>query len=114
MPVVIKTKGEVLSVFIKGEIDHHTVPAIRDQIDDAVLNNDYIKLVVLDFGGVTFMDSSGVGLVMGRYRIIAPQGKALQIENLSKRDYKIMKMSGIERLCKITKRKDEGRFGDIL
>ncbi len=114
MPVIIKTKGEILSCFIKGEIDHHTAPAIREEIDNAVISNETAKLIVIDFAGVSFMDSSGVGLVMGRYRLIAPQGKALRVENLSERDYKIMKMSGIEKLCKITKKQENGRFGDVL
>ncbi len=114
MPVIIKTKGEVLTAFIKGEIDHHTAPAIREKIDDAVLMNDNAKLVVLDFSDVSFMDSSGVGLVMGRYRFASPKGKAMRVVNLSERDYKIMKMSGIEKLCKLSKKQESGRFGDIL
>ncbi len=114
MPVLIKTKGDILTAFIKGEIDHHTAPNIREQIDDAVLINSNANTVVLDFSGVTFMDSSGVGLVMGRYRLIKGQNKAMRVENLGERDYKIMKMSGIEKLCKITKRQEVKRFGDIL
>ncbi len=114
MPVIVKTKGEILTAFLKGEIDHHTAPSIREEIDGAILMCDNAKLIVLDFEGVTFMDSSGVGLVMGRYRLIAGKGKSLRVENLSERDYKIMKMSGIEKLAEISKRKKEKRFGDIL
>ena len=58
---------------------------------------------MLDFAGVTFMDSSGVGLVMGRYRLAASKGKKIRVDNLSERDYKIMKMSGIEKLAEINK-----------
>jgi stage II sporulation protein AA (anti-sigma F factor antagonist) len=52
------------------------------------------------------MDSSGVGLVMGRYRLVSGKGKKLKVNNLSKRDYTIMKMSGIEKLAEINQRNE--------
>lgn len=103
MPVTLKNKNSTLYAFLKGEIDHHTAPELRECIDDAIILNDAPNLIVLDFGGVTFMDSSGVGLVMGRYRLAASKGKKLRVDNLSERDYKIMKMSGIEKLAEINK-----------
>lgn len=103
MPVTLKNKNSTLYVFLKGEIDHHTAPELRECIDDAIILNDAPNLIVLDFGGVTFMDSSGVGLVMGRYRLAASKGKKIRVDNLSERDYKIMKMSGIEKLAEINK-----------
>ena len=114
MSVTIKNKNDTLYILIKGEIDHHTAPGLRDAIDDALVMNESANQVVLDFSGVTFMDSSGVGLVMGRYRLIAGKNKKLSVHNLSERDYKIMKMSGIEKLAEITKKTETGRFGDIL
>ncbi len=106
MSVTIKYKNEVLTAGLKGEIDHHTVPSIREQIDDAFISNENIKQVILDFKDVTFMDSSGVGLVMGRYRLIAPKQALLTVNNLSSRDYKIMKMSGIEKLARVNQRQE--------
>ena len=61
---------------------------------------------MLDFYDVSFMDSSGVGLVMGRYRLASAKGKKLKVNNLSKRDYIIMKMSGIEKLAEINQRNE--------
>ncbi len=114
MSVLVKKEKDILTVCIKGEIDHHTVPAIREKIDDAILMNEDIKALVIDFNEVSFMDSSGVGLVMGRYRLIADKHITLEIKNLSKRDYKIMKMSGIEKLAKISKSQNEKRLGELL
>lgn len=114
MPVTTKIKNKTLFIFIKGEIDHHTAPGLRDMIDDAIVVNECADCVVLDFSGVSFMDSSGVGLVMGRYRLLADKNKRLCVHNLSERDYRIMKMSGIESLAEITKKTETGRFGDIL
>ncbi|MBO5064649.1 MAG: STAS domain-containing protein [Clostridia bacterium] len=107
MSVTIKNKSTVIYAFIKGEIDHHSAPEIRENIDDAILLYENAKLVVLDFGGVTFMDSSGVGLVMGRYRLASQQGKKIRVDNLSDRDFRIMKMSGIPKLAEINKRNEE-------
>ncbi len=106
MPVTFKNRNGTLTAFIKGEIDHHTVPDIRDAIDDAFVSAENIDVLVLDFYDVTFMDSSGVGLVMGRYRLVSGKSKKLKVNNLSKRDYTIMKMSGIEKLAEIKQRNE--------
>lgn len=107
MPVVIKTKGDTIYAYIKGEIDHHNAPELREAIDDAIIMNEASKLLVLDFSGVTFMDSSGVGLVMGRYRLASSKNKKIKVNNLSGRDFKIMKMSGIPKIAEITQRSEE-------
>ena len=106
MPVTLKNRNGTLTAYIKGEIDHHTVPDIRESIDDALVSLENIKILVLDFYDVSFMDSSGVGLVMGRYRLASSKGKKLRVNNLSRRDYMIMKMSGIEKLAEINQRNE--------
>ena len=103
MPVTIKKKNEELIACLKGEIDHHTAPEIRETIDEALSLSEKASLLVLDFQDVTFMDSSGVGLVMGRYRYAATLGKKVRVINLDERNYKIMKMSGIEKIAEIRK-----------
>jgi stage II sporulation protein AA (anti-sigma F factor antagonist) len=110
MSVVIKNKAKVIYACLKGEIDHHTAPEMRNAIDDALIMNEKFDLLVLDFSGVSFMDSSGVGLVMGRYRLANSKGKKIRVDNLSERDYRIMRMSGIEKLAdinQITQKKEE-------
>lgn len=102
MSLNIKAKGEVVTVYLIGEIDHHSAKAIREQIDAAIEFN-MPSLLILDFGGVSFMDSSGIGLVMGRYRNLQKNGAALNIINLPSNIYKVMKLSGIEKLAKIEK-----------
>lgn len=104
MPVTVRHKNDVITVQLKGEIDHHTAPEIRDFADDAIVSIETAKRVVLDFSEVTFMDSSGVGLVMGRYRLCASLKKILYVTGLDERNYKIMKMSGIEKIAELKKR----------
>lgn len=86
-----------ISVFLEGEIDHHTAAIIRAGIDDALLVNRPEELV-LDFGGVAFMDSSGIGLVMGRYKIMKTFGGKVILTSLSGTNEKLMKLAGLERL----------------
>jgi len=60
--------------------------------------------LVLDFGAVTFMDSSAVGLVMGRYKMTSAYGGGLEVCNLSPAAYRMMRLSGLQALAKITQR----------
>lgn len=99
----IKTKGEVLTVYLSGEIDHHSAKGMREEIDKAI-EYGMPSLLILDFSDVTFMDSSGIGLVMGRYRLLQKTGSTLNLVNLPENIYKIMKLAGIERLASLEKR----------
>lgn len=98
MSVEIMVKGEVLTALLSGELDHHTAAAMREAIDEAIELN-MPSLLVLDFGGISFMDSSGIGLVMGRYRNLAKRGASLHISGASPQIYKVMRLAGLERLA---------------
>lgn len=78
MPIRIESDGETVTAFLEGEIDHHSAAQMREAID-AELIGGTAKLLILDFRDVTFMDSSGIGLVMGRYR----QSKAFCVGKFS-------------------------------
>lgn len=100
MPVKTKSTGSVTTAYISGEIDHHSAASIRKEIDSSVELN-MPDLLVLDFSGVSFMDSSGIGLIMGRFRLLQKTGAALNICGASPSVYKMMKLGGIDRLAKI-------------
>ena len=102
MNVNIDFQDEILLCHLSGEIDHHTALPIRISIDERI-ENCRPKTVILDFTDVTFMDSSGIGLVMGRYKILQKKNAKLHLTNLPPNIYKVMKLSGIERLAKIEK-----------
>ena len=98
MSVEIKVSGESVTAYLRGEIDHHTAADMRREIDSAIER--YMpSALTLDFSGISFMDSSGVGLVMGRYRNLAKTGARLCIAGTSAPIYKMMKLAGIERLA---------------
>ena len=87
----------VLTAFLDGEIDHDAAARIRTRVD-ATAQSPKPRGLCLDFGGVGFMDSSGVGLVMGRYRAMKLMGGSLRVVNVPERLYRIFAMSGIEGL----------------
>ncbi len=100
MSVKCSVNGEVVTAMISGEIDHHTAKAMRTEIDAAVEIN-MPSLLVLDFYNVTFMDSSGIGLVLGRYKNLSKRGGQVELCGMRPNIYKVMKLSGIERIIKI-------------
>ena len=102
MSCKIDTAGEVITAYLDGEIDHHTAKAIRETIDTTIERNSP-TLLILDFRDVTFMDRSGIGLVMGRYRQIKFLNGELHVTNTSPQIYKVMKLAGLDRLAVIDK-----------
>lgn len=97
MSVEIEVKGETMIARLIGELDHHTAAAIREQIDaSAELNMP--SLLVINFEKISFMDSSGIGLVLGRYRNLSKRGGTVKVTGVSPQIYKVMRLSGIERL----------------
>lgn len=98
----INATGEVVTVFLQGEIDHHSAKDMREEIDTA-LDFNMPSLLIMDFSEVTFMDSSGIGLVMGRFKNLQKNGAKLNLSNLPGNIYKVMKLAGIDRLASLEK-----------
>ena len=84
-----------LTVFLCGEIDHHGARSIRAEIDNQILKS-MPKLVVMDFSKVTFMDSSGIGLVLARSRFCTDCGATLYVENVDRQMSRILSLAGIK------------------
>lgn len=93
-------EDKLLILELLEEIDHHGVEKIRRKADDEITK--YMpRKVILDFNNVTFMDSAGIGMVLGRYKIINMLGGSLEMENVSTPLKKIFDMSGITKICQI-------------
>ena len=93
---LIHEKG-VLTVHLTGEIDHHTAGSLRQQIDTAALGG-RCRQMVLDFSSVSFMDSSGVGLILGRYRLMQSLGGQLTLQRVSQRLERMIRLAGLDKL----------------
>ena len=100
MNVIIDTDENTVIARINGEVDHHNAKSIRDDIDLAI-DRHHTDRLILDFDGVTFMDSSGIGLVIGRYNSIKPYGGTIVIENTGNQIKKVMRLAGLDRLAVI-------------
>ena len=93
-------KDKLLVFKIIDEIDDHSVQMIRRKADYEIER--YMpKRVVFDFDSVTFMDSAGIGLIIGRYKFAKMIGAKLEISNLTQSVKKIFEMSGILKLIPV-------------
>lgn len=92
--VLFKAEKDRLTAYLSGDIDHHTAGELRLAIDEEMqkLMPDELKL---DFTDVRFMDSSGVGLVMGRYKAARVYGCKVIVSSMSPKIEKIMRMSAL-------------------
>lgn len=92
-----KVMGRTLLIELNSELDHHNSEFIRKKADN-IIDANVIKNIILDFDKVSFMDSSGIGVIMGRYKkIIFNKGKIVVI-NINKSIDRILRMSGLYRL----------------
>lgn len=89
--------GTTLIVKLNGEIDQSCATALRCNIDREIREN-HIKNLVLDFGGVTFMDSSGIGVILGRYKQIKAIGGKTMIVRPQPQVDKILELSGLKKI----------------
>lgn len=89
-----------LIVSLDGEIDHHSAAEIREGLDKMIAVS-RPKVMVLELSGIDFMDSSGLGLVLGRYRRLNEMGSQMVIKNPGARTEKILAMAGVDKLIKI-------------
>lgn len=99
MPVKIEVapEADTVTALLTGEIDHHGAARLRDSIDET-LRRTCPRLLVMDFGGVEFMDSSGIGIVLGRYRLMQDMGGKMALKNLPPHIRKVMRVAGISNL----------------
>ena len=89
-----------LVLTLHGEIDHHSAVRIRTEMD-ALLYEERPALAVLDLSHIEFMDSSGLGLIMGRYALMQKLGGELILRHPHERLVKIFELAGLGRMVRI-------------
>lgn len=95
-PEIIKEDSRI-TVRLCGEIDHHNAAELREFIDKTIALKKP-REVVLDFSGVSFMDSSGIGLIMGRFRIVRENGGVLSVRHKGGSIGRMLSLAGLSRL----------------
>lgn len=92
--------GQALTIRLKGDLDHHNADVSRVTIDEKINEGKFNKIVI-DFKNLDFIDSSGIGFVIGRYKAIRKKGGVIEIINAGKKVRKILDMSGIGKIIDI-------------
>lgn len=89
-----------LLVQIDGELDHHVAARVREAVD-ARIKSTNARNIAFDFRNVTFMDSSGIGVIMGRYKIAKTLGGRVLIFGAGTQIKRIIVMSGIDKIVRL-------------
>ena len=99
-------QGDVLVIRLKADLDHHTAVAVRETAD-ALLARSHAKHILFDFTGVEFMDSSGIGVIMGRYRQVIFDGGRVGVTGVGTSVDRIFRMSGLYKIVEQYKHAEE-------
>ena len=94
MEINATKRGPRLHVKLVGELDHHSAEQTRNMLD-TLLKDITVRDLTLDLSGISFMDSAGLGVILGRYRILSMRGGNLTVTGMSGAIDKIFRMSGV-------------------
>jgi len=93
----LEVVDKTMIVQFDGELDHHSAEEIREEIDNEIESKN-IKNLIFDLSNLKFMDSSGIGIVIGRYKIINKRDGRVAVINVNPHVDKIFNMSGIYKI----------------
>lgn len=106
MRVSFSNKGSTLVASLTGELDHHCADYVRQKIDSEIMKYT-TKNLILDFKGVSFMDSSGIGVVIGRYRNMNRMNGKTAIVAVNPHVRRVIDVSGIGKVVPVYDKFDE-------
>lgn len=105
MDQMFQRQGTCLTIYLPEELDHPNSDQIREE-SDKILEEHHIKSIVFDFKKTSFMDSSGIGVIMGRYRALGLRGGSISAVHVNKRINKILHLSGMHKVIEISQEED--------
>ncbi|WP_294494351.1 anti-sigma F factor antagonist [Anaerosporobacter sp.] len=97
MGAVMEVRGRSLLIQISKELDHHNAVTIREKADQLIDKNS-VNQIIFDFTNSEFMDSSGIGVIMGRYKKIIFTGGKVVVTNVNSSIDRIFKLSGLYKI----------------
>lgn len=100
MYIKFDKKDDKLIVQLIGELDHHSAEEVRNKIDDRI-DRDRINKLILNFAGVTFMDSSGIGVVIGRYKKLSLRNGAVGVTDVKDSVKRVFELSGMFKIIRL-------------
>ncbi len=93
---LLEQKGTRLTVHLPVEVDHHSTEGLRKLIDQ-IIETELIEEVEFDFSHTMFMDSAGIGMILGRYKMMRALGGRLIVSHMSGQIGRILTLSGIQK-----------------
>lgn len=100
MSFAVEIRGNTVWASIEGEVDMQVAGPWREELDRQ-LGATFVRNLTFDFSGVRFIDSSGLGVVLGRYKKVSSRGGKVSIVGASPQVYRILQLSGLCRLMDI-------------
>lgn len=98
--------NDKIIVTLQGELDHHSSEEVRTRVDD-ILDREGYKTLIFNFSGVNFMDSSGIGAVIGRYKKMSLRGGKVCLTNVKPNVKRIFELSGMFKIISLYEDLDE-------
>lgn len=95
MEIKYKKTAEVLKIYINGELDECSASNVKDILDKIIFDNLSTQKVVMNLSGVSFMDSTGIGLLIGRYKKLKQFNIPIYIEQPSNATEKVITLAGL-------------------
>lgn len=106
MNVTFESIGNKLIIRINGDIDHHTCETVRQKIDNEIMKKNP-KNIIFDMSNVGFMDSSGVGVIIGRFKQISSKGGAAAMINVKPQIKRVYEICGLNRIIGVYENLDK-------
>ena len=100
MQVILKKNGRTLIAQLIGELDHHSAAEVRETLENAIKSK-AIQNLIFDFSKLNFMDSSGIGVIIGRYKLIKALGGTVNVVCANRQMDRRMTMSGLKKLIDV-------------
>ena len=91
---------DTVTVYVTGELDHYSAQSVRRELD-GLISRPGVKRLVLDLKDMTFMDSSGIGVILGRYRELREKGGSVAVKNMNPQVEKVFTLSGMKQVIQI-------------
>lgn len=101
LALVTKRVGQTLVIALEGELDLHSVEPFKEAVAEAFAANQDLRHLVIKMNDVTFMDSSGVGAILGRYRDLRERGGQVAVVGMNAPIRKVFDLSGMSRVISV-------------
>lgn len=106
LQVQFAVKQDVLIIRLKGELDHHTAEQLRTEAEQKISESE-IKHLLFNLEGLSFMDSSGLGVMLGRYKQISQWGGRMIVCAISPSIYRLFELSGMFKIIQLAETEEE-------